>query len=757
MDLSEKWIRMKNCDPEMPYIFISYSNADSEVVYDDVLEFQRRGYNIWIDEKNLDKKQDSWKESALEAIKDFNCSLLVFYVSRHSLISENCLNELLMTSDPEARAYHFGDVDFICVDVEEIGHIEKAGKAIHDQIVKSKASKDEKKNQLKVLSRFLAEFFNSNERVRIHPRSEVNRKTDYYLDILSFFPEDALLDPDAAQAAAKSSDNQGKDSFFFDLFNDNYENKNEHQDTQDKQEETVQEETSAGGFHIIKGSAKEQVDAASKRDKGVKLYGEKAYDQAAPLLKEAALHDPMAAYYYGLCLYYGNGVPSADMPEAMKYFLASAEEEYLEGMYYVGTRYYYGSAKEDLPKDEKKAFDFFTRAAKRGHSRAIYYLGMCYYYEHGTKKDYAKAFDLFRQSAEKGYEYAMFMAGQCYEFGNGTTKDLKAAVDWYKKAAEKGHKTAKERLDQLLNTEGTAAAEIEKTIQKQESQNQISQSQESEGIKILKGTAKQQVKAASQRDEGVSLYVKKDYAKAAPLLKEAALYDPKAAYYYGLCLYYGNGVPEVDRSLAMKYFEAAAEKEYLEAMYYVGNCYYSGNTTVNVDKDEKKAFHYLSKASDRGHREAKYYLGLCYYYGRGTQKDETKAFNLFTEIAGDGHAKALYYLGMCYCYEHGTQKDEAKAFEMFRQSADKGYAAAIYQVGVCYYYGKGVEKDVAESTVWFLKSAESGDVDGQYWIGYCYYNGKNLPQDMKEAEKWLKKAAEGGSKKAKEMVEKYFS
>ena len=69
MELTEVLREIRPCNTENPYIFISYSSEDKDLVWRDVLEFQRRGYNIWIDEKNLDKTQDSWRYNALPAIK----------------------------------------------------------------------------------------------------------------------------------------------------------------------------------------------------------------------------------------------------------------------------------------------------------------------------------------------------------------------------------------------------------------------------------------------------------------------------------------------------------------------------------------------------------------------------------------------------------------------------------------------------------------------------------------------------------------
>lgn len=184
------------CDTEKPYIFISYSAEDKELVWRDVLEFQRRGYNIWIDEKNLDKTEDSWRYDALPAIEDMDCELLVFYVSRHSLISEGCYLELEKTIEEQTQAIHFGPVKFIAIDVEEIGNIIDYSKTVYNELRSSSLPKEQKQKQAIVLDKFKKNFFNSNnEKVRIHPKDEENRKMDYYEEIVASFPDSTRVLP----------------------------------------------------------------------------------------------------------------------------------------------------------------------------------------------------------------------------------------------------------------------------------------------------------------------------------------------------------------------------------------------------------------------------------------------------------------------------------------------------------------------------------------------------------------------------------
>ncbi|MCD8105236.1 MAG: leucine-rich repeat protein [Lachnospiraceae bacterium] len=185
---------IKACDLDSPYIFISYSSLDSELVWQDVREFQRRGYNVWLDEKNLDKTKPSWREDAIAAIEDMECELVVFYVSANSLRSDACYQELSKTVDERTRAMHFGPVKFIAVDAEPVGDITAFAQKVFRDIRESNLEKGERSRQALALDGFMRDFFNSNnEKVRIHPKNEVNRKIDYYDDITASFPDAARV------------------------------------------------------------------------------------------------------------------------------------------------------------------------------------------------------------------------------------------------------------------------------------------------------------------------------------------------------------------------------------------------------------------------------------------------------------------------------------------------------------------------------------------------------------------------------------
>lgn len=177
-----------------PFVFISYSSQDNQRVWADALRFQQMGYNVWLDKKNLDKTQPSWRDDALEAIRDFNCALLVYYVSRSSLVSPACIKELECTVEDTTRAIHNGPVKFIAVDIEPIDNIIKFKDEVHGELARKKMDKAEKTAMAITLSKCINQFFNGNsEKGRVKAYSLPNREMDYYEEITADFPDETRI------------------------------------------------------------------------------------------------------------------------------------------------------------------------------------------------------------------------------------------------------------------------------------------------------------------------------------------------------------------------------------------------------------------------------------------------------------------------------------------------------------------------------------------------------------------------------------
>ena len=195
MQPSEVLKKIRPCDMEEPFVFVSYSSLDSQRVWEDVLRFQQLGYNVWLDEKNLDKTKASWRADALEAIRDINCCLLVFYVSRYSLVSKACFAELGSTVEETTQATHNGPVKFVAVDAEPIDDIIQFQQEVYTQVRSNKTfSKEEKTGRLVTLRQCIDQFFDSNnEKVRVKAYGLPNRKMDYYEEIVAAFPDESRI------------------------------------------------------------------------------------------------------------------------------------------------------------------------------------------------------------------------------------------------------------------------------------------------------------------------------------------------------------------------------------------------------------------------------------------------------------------------------------------------------------------------------------------------------------------------------------
>ena len=184
--------QIRPCDRDRPFLFISYSAKDGDAALADALELQRRGFNLWLDEKNLDKTKPSWKEDALEAIEDMDCSLVLFYAGRHSLCSENCHREIEHTASEAAQGSHFGIVPFLVVEAEPIDDIVCFAQRLFESIRGGDLPKEEKQRQCRVLRRFVTEQFHSNnERVRIRFRNAYDTAEDYYGALIAQLPAEA--------------------------------------------------------------------------------------------------------------------------------------------------------------------------------------------------------------------------------------------------------------------------------------------------------------------------------------------------------------------------------------------------------------------------------------------------------------------------------------------------------------------------------------------------------------------------------------
>ena len=80
-----------------PYIFITYSHQDSDLVHSEIERFNNDGYNVWYDEGITSGKR--WQEVVESALT--KSSLLVVFVSDSAVESKNVRNEISLALEEE--------------------------------------------------------------------------------------------------------------------------------------------------------------------------------------------------------------------------------------------------------------------------------------------------------------------------------------------------------------------------------------------------------------------------------------------------------------------------------------------------------------------------------------------------------------------------------------------------------------------------------------------------------------------------------
>lgn len=239
--------------------------------------------------------------------------------------------------------------------------------------------------------------------------------------------------------------------------------------------------------------------------------------------------------------------------------------------------------------------------------------------------------------------------------------------------------------------------------------------------------------------------VRADAGTALTILKQDAAL-PAIANELGEVYFRGRLDQPVDYSLAMQYFQVAAEKNFPEGVKNVGKLYFLGR---GRPKDCAKAYVYLKKAADLNDLHAIYDMGLLYNHGCGVEQDYTKAVQWFQKAYDLGHLTAGEALADAYAKGRGVAKDERRAFELYRSLKEQGSTGALSDLARTYEHGIGLEKNPTLAFQHQLEAARQGSVWSLVALGRYYRDGKGTPVDIQAALECFKKAALAGNADAK--------
>ena len=180
--------------------------------------------------------------------------------------------------------------------------------------------------------------------------------------------------------------------------------------------------------------------------KGEALYLENKYEEAFPLVKEAAENGNPRAMFI-MILYYSYGYEVVSIDEGDCFDWGEKSFAYREPLAMYG---YACWCLEESSNERKKIytqiFNEIESLAEREDIIAQVVLGNMYRLGHGVRQDYSKAVEWYKKAAERGYADAQCNLGYMYDRGHGVEQDFAKAVEWYRKAAEQEYARAQNNL-----------------------------------------------------------------------------------------------------------------------------------------------------------------------------------------------------------------------------------------------------------------------------------------------------------------------
>lgn len=331
--------------------------------------------------------------------------------------------------------------------------------------------------------------------------------------------------------------------------------------------------------------------------------------------------------------------------------------------------------------DYEKAFQIFTEIEPVVHEDYLaeinYYIGHMYDMGWGVEEDNLTAHTYLYKAYIWGCAKAGYALGNMYYLGEGMSKDIDEAKKYFTNAVEFGCIEANEGLADLAYDEGDYEKEY----------NLIKEA-------IEKGTepdliAMNKLHLAEMYEDGD--YLDKDDAEAIALMKEAADLGYIPAYYELGMKFKGL----FDIYTAADYLKIAADYGYTDAMYEYAYLYYTVQPW-----DKSVAIEYFQKAAEKNHLDSIYYAGIMNQYGEnyGLTPDIEIAKEYYKKASDMGYALATNKLGLI-CDANG---DYYSAYDYYVKALkqDPNHNGIKYNVALMIWNGYGSGNlDYAKSLV----------------------------------------------------------
>lgn len=205
------------------------------------------------------------------------------------------------------------------------------------------------------------------------------------------------------------------------------------------------------------------------------------------------------------------------------------------------------------------------------------------------------------------------------------------------------------------------------------------------------------------------------------------------------------GGPARDPARAAVLLRPAAVRGSAEAQYYLGLLYQSGE---GVTADPVEALTWMQAAAENDNREAQFELSRAYSRGWGTETDSAQALIWLQRAAAAGHGEAQYSLAAALDSGRGVARDRAAALNWLLRAAEGGFVRAQVVLGKKYLRGEAVEANPEEAERWLALGVAAGDLEARVTLGLALMGGQGLAPDLAQAQGLLRQAAAEGAPRA---------
>lgn len=401
---------MNQCNENMPFIFISYSHKDSEMVLPIISRLGAEGYNVWYD-AGIEAGTE-WDENVAKHIE--KCTYFVVFVSKHYIDSKNCKDELNYSRDLDKEMFliYLEDVDLPAGMAMRLNRIQAVfwNKYMPDDTEAAyhkifTASGIEK---TKVFMPDMDVPSGMQSVIMPHPQGLAHmhanataKKTEKNLVLKVALVICAILivfllavifilggflikkQPDSGETTEVISD--ASMEYYTDV-DSNHPLYSYYEKAKDGDAEAM----------LYLG------DSYWNGSNGV----EKDDTEAFYWIEKAADSGNVTAMYRAVCFYYDGDAVSADgYKKCIDWCTAILETEpnNAEVMFMMGNFYYRGNY--GVEENPELAFSWWHEAARFGHLDAIYNVAWCYEKGYGVQPDYDKAMEWNQILIDAGYEF----------------------------------------------------------------------------------------------------------------------------------------------------------------------------------------------------------------------------------------------------------------------------------------------------------------------------------------------------------------